>query len=283
MCTGILKYTMQANTLDVEVGPLETYRAVHKERFVLQKQAAVNAVAGQNLLTVLTPHLARLGLPINADFLFGQYITTLLPHVKLKQTAPLKSFHGGLTSDMLTRGIYQSLKTKWNFYGCDAAPGTSSRYIGGRVDVFNVNSVRATCAAAGYGVFDFCIIDVKPQTTRDLLVTSLFARVVKPRGLVVLRMPNNPADCLDVVAFLALSHDTWVFKSPFAPKYYLFLRSKKIYPEAFVFNYLSIDPRPSMVLGDLDELEYNFNELIKYNPTFNPDDSLAWYMKYLYV
>ena len=277
---------MLSNTLDVETGHLETYRAVQHADFASQAAIKLDLQPNVaqpshavNMLEMLTPHLARLGLPVNADFLMGQYIVSLMQPLPTS----LKSFHGGMTSDALLRGIYQGLKVKWNFYGCDVAHSNKNRYIGDHVDVFNVNAARATCAAAGYGTFDFCVMDVRPRGARDLLVSSLFARVVKPHGLVVLRMPDNPADCLDIVAFLALTHDAQIFKSPFALKYYLFLRSKKIYPEAFVFNYLSIEPRPAIVLGDLDELKYNFEALIKYNPVFNPDEVLTWYMKHINV
>jgi hypothetical protein len=140
---------------------------------------------------------------------------------------------------------------------------------------------QVTVKAAG-GEFDFCIMDIRPRQLVDVLIMSLFARVVKRGRLIVIRLPDNPLDTLPVISFLALTHTVQIFKSPFGQvKYYLFLRAKNKYPEAAVFNYLSKHTAQLQIVNQVpDELIYNLKALINYyDKKFNQDKVLTWYFK----
>ena len=284
--------------MNIEVGDLEIYRTVDHQKFIKTDNAPVSnqPIIRQDYFNCVKQNLARLDLPTSDDFLFGQYIARLVLADFHKKKKPLpmsiKSFHGGMSSDDTLKGLFESLHklTKWNFYGCDSKPlDKYNRYVGQRVDIFNINSARVVCnqaeqvtvKAAG-GEFDFCIMDIRPRQQVDVLIMSLFARVVKRGRLIVIRLPDNPLDTLPVISFLALTHTVQIFKSPFGQvKYYLFLRAKNKYPEATVFNYLSKHTAQLQIVNQVpDELTYNLKALINYyDKKFNQDKALTWYFK----
>ena len=284
--------------MNIEVGDLETYRTVDHQKFI--KPAPVAGLLNQPIIkqdyfNCVKQNLARLDLPTSDDFLFGQYIARLVlaDYHKKKKPLPMsiKSFHGGMSSDDTLKGVFETLhkSTKWNFYGCDRKPlDKYNRYVGNTVDIFNINSARVVCnqaeqitAKTAGGEFDFCIMDVKPRGSTDVLIMSLFSRVVKRGKLIVIRLPDDPRHTLDVIAFLAMSHAVQVFKSPFGRvKYYLFLKSTKKYPEATVLNFLSRKENINIVCKVPDEIIYNLAALMDYtDKKLTQDKALSWYFK----
>lgn len=201
---------------------------------------------------------------VNGDFLLGYYlgkafiVPNLIETLKAGVEKSIKSFHAGISSDGINRGIwyyilaYNKLHPKapilWEFYGCDkrTIPEYKTKYLNGvskKCDVHSYNSIRSINIQVPekLGLVDLFIDDVKPKSVAQLTLQLILAGgLVKDTGFSFIRLPLNwLSHFTPIVNLLIYCISTYqvvkIFKTPWGekPKLYLLLAKpnhKAIYP-----------------------------------------------------
>jgi hypothetical protein len=254
---------------DLSNGDLEPIVATHyykksqakKFMYFFDKPLAVYVPrkydAFKDLPTFLSPLLEDNPL-VNGDFLTGYYIARAFVIPNLVDTLSagsqklLKSFHAGITSDGITRGIWYAILDyneshpkggiSWEFYGCDRnkTKEYSSKYLNGlarKCDVFDPNSIRSIGiqVVEKMTTVDFFIDDVKSTTIGQLLLQLILASdITSDRGFAFVRIPLNWLDnytqMINVLMYCISSYKVVkIFKTPWGivPKLYLLVSLPK--------------------------------------------------------
>jgi hypothetical protein len=194
---------------------------------------------------------------VNQDFLTGYYLAqTILPKDKT-----ITSYHAGLSSDNLTRGIFHAFakqkNIKWKLYGCDRVIRNEYRkvYINGvskKCNVFDLNSIRSINIQIGETIkpksLNFYISDVRTQSTADVLMQYFLCYgYVSDNGYTIIRLPNNWQEfytsmVTTMIYFISQYDYIKIFKTPWGeiPKFYLiFARPKEVITQAKINNIVS--------------------------------------------
>lgn len=198
-----------------------------------------------DVTTFLPPILAKPDeVPlIDGDFLTGYYLAKF--HFGLSKQ--LVSFHAGISSDQLLRGIYyyhsKKIGSKWQLYGCDKYPigKYKNLYTNGikpRCDVFDSNTalqINVQLSEKISGKLSLYTSDIAVKSFADFLKTYLLVvEHVEDTGVILLRMPINwqkyyTAMSTLLIWFMSRYNTVKVFKTPWNlhPKYYLILKDLK--------------------------------------------------------
>jgi hypothetical protein len=193
---------------------------------------------------------------VDSDFLTGFYFgkTIIYPYILglKKQTLipTISSFHSGMSSDGMIRGIWYALENvrstlgksiKWNFLGCDnkLISKYKTKYILGiskKCNIFDINSVKSISIQLNETSinFDFYIADVKPNNISQLLTELLLVNYTKFK-FIILRLPLNWLSCYTqminvLLYFISSFQVVKIFKTPWSiiPKIYVYLETYKL-------------------------------------------------------
>jgi len=182
---------------------------------------------------------------MTSDELTGYYLADkILPIGK-----NLVSFHVGMNSDGITRGIWSALKKyKWRWYGCDkkCASDLYKKISLGKYDIYGgLEVIQRINEKFGIDPFDFYISDIKCHSAADLLAEILVG-LSTTKSLLVVRLPDHLVDISQISGILAcmitIYKSVIVSRPPWSPnKYYLILQDRctKTMPYMFLMNYLN--------------------------------------------
>jgi hypothetical protein len=208
-------------------------------------------------LEIFLPRLIdELKIPvINDDFLTGYYLAkafilkNIIPtksiHESLVRT--IKSFHVGLSSDGIVRGIWYGLinndKIKWEFNGCDKVHKKeyTKLYKNGitkHCNAFDLNTIRSIGIQLEESLgkkIDFFISDVRPADIYDVLTQLLLCYDnVSDDGFKFIRLPldwlSNYTAMLNIIIYAVSTYNVVsIFKTPWCkvPKLYLLVAKPK--------------------------------------------------------
>ncbi len=180
---------------------------------------------------------------IDEDFLTMFY---LIKSNIIKLPKNITSYHTGISSDGLLRGLFSTLKkgTRWNFYGCDKnyAKLYGDRYINGikkPCDVLNINTIRSINIQLSEKItpnsIDLFTCDIKPNTAIDVFKQYLIcANWLTANGVILLRLPlnwsNNYTAMITLIIYFQSHYNiVRLFKTPWnnVPKLYLIISHPK--------------------------------------------------------
>jgi hypothetical protein len=180
---------------------------------------------------------------IDEDFLTMFY---LIKSNFIKLPKNITSYHTGITSDGLLRGLFSTLKkgTRWNFYGCDRVHSKlyTDRYVNGikkPCDALSINTIRSINIQLSEKIapnsIDLFTCDIKPSTAVDVFKQYLIcANWLTANGVILLRLPlnwnNNYTAMVTLIIYFQSHYNTvLLFKTPWnaVPKLYLIVSQPK--------------------------------------------------------
>lgn len=193
---------------------------------------------------------------VNMDFLTGFYLAKafILPNVDTTKddsiVRRIVSFHAGLSSDGLTRGIWYGIvhsqqQLQWHFYGCDKyiKDEYKKMYINGvakKCDVFSMNSIRGIEIQSEellkINPYDFYTCDVQVHTAKDVLKSVILSyKFIRPHGFGFVRLPDNwdkiYTQLINVFVYMISTYEiVKIFKTPWGKTsklYMLYSKPKK--------------------------------------------------------
>jgi hypothetical protein len=240
---------------DLDVEPIDS-SMIYRKNFAKLKHAynvevpeTKQKLKGDNKFTdveAILPALISDCPEIDSDFLTGYYL--IRQHMALPYV--LTSFHAGISSDSLTKGIYYALlkrekKTKWQMLGCDTNQKSEYKnimYNGIKkpCDIYDPNTIASVNIQLGE-VIDLASInlytcDIRSKSTREVLRQLLLIRdFLTPDAYILLRLPPDWTNCYTSMSTLLLfivSHykSVKLIKTPWGAthKIYLLIQSRKL-------------------------------------------------------
>lgn len=252
--TPIIYTSHMYNISDVHIQPIDSkhyykksFDAKHKYRFGLDNcNLRTRKVDPFEDVYNLLPQLYDDNPYVDADFLTGYYFAKYVLAIKGQSTGEkITSFHSGLSSDGITRGLFYAFASlpkpiKWDFYGCDKKfkKEYANKYINSKsikCDVFDINSVRSINIQISEKIksFDFYISDVRPTDLYDTMC-QLILCTNKVKGFTIIRLPTIWKAIFTAMTNLLLYlisqyNIVKIFKTPWGltPKFYLIIGSPK--------------------------------------------------------
>lgn len=245
---------------------------------------------------------------VDSDFMTGYYLAEY--HIFIKSV--FTSFHCGITSDSLIRGIYYCIlkthqQTKWQMFGCDKNPTDKYKHLlvnGIRkpCDIYDRNTMSSVNIQLSEKVtnqsVDLYVCDIKSTNTFDVIKQLTFINdFISPKGTLILRLPTNFSACYTsmttLLLYLSSIYNTVkIFKTPWGriPKYYLILGNPKcsirMTTMISYLNALKDRPNTPMISKTLFNLDDNtiysdqiqkikniYAEMIKLDVPFNSEEA----------
>ena len=229
-----------------EITNAELYKKYHR-KYTISNETKIKQHVNmfEDIPDLIPSFFTESSLVINDDFLTGYYLAKF--HIKLPQI--LTSFHAGMSSDGLIRGIYHGLfqtskKYEWSLYGCDknTIESYNKLYINGihkPCDIYNQNTANSIniqlSAKFKTKTFDLYTVDICPSTAMDILrAYILLIDYISDAGTIIIRIPTNwksfYTPMLNIITmFTHLYTTVKIFNAVWADtrKYYLILSNAK--------------------------------------------------------
>lgn len=254
---------------DLSDGDLNPISATHhykkshaiKHKYNFEKPLAMFSHRKQNYfkeLEIFLPSLLDESPFVNDDFLTGYYFAKALVIPNIIENRPngvektIKSFHPGLSSDGITKGIwyafadYNKKHTKdsihWEFFGCDShiKPIYKTKYLNGvtrKCDIFHINSIRSIGIQIEEKVkkIHLLITDIKPTGIKDIVSQLILAHdTVENKGIAIIRINIDwlaqYTQMINILIYCISSYNiVKIFKTPWGntPRLYLILLGVK--------------------------------------------------------
>jgi hypothetical protein len=187
---------------------------------------------------------------ISDDFLTGFYLARF--HI---DHTDVVSFHAGLSSDGIIRGMYYGglKKCDWSLHGCDRVISDkySKLYINGitKCDIYNKNSASSIKIHLSEKFrprsINLYTVDICPSTAMDILrAYLLLVDCVSTKGTIIMRLPTKwksfYTPMLNILLFMTHFYKTVkLFSAPWSDKskFYLILSgAKDVIPAKIITN-----------------------------------------------
>lgn len=178
---------------------------------------------------------------VDEDFLTGYFFAKWF----MMPTKQIKSFHAGLSSDGINRGMFYAFTSsakpiKWEFFGCDKniRKDYAKHYVNGinnKCNLFDINTVRSINLQLSEKtkVLDIYIGDIRPNNLYEFLCQLILVQSYNPKYMIV-RLPtdwkNNFTGMVNILLYLVAHYNVVkIFKTPWGikPKWYLILSDSK--------------------------------------------------------
>lgn len=251
---------------DKDLDPIPSsnhYKKSHatKHRYTFDKPQVAYTARKQNYFRELEMFLTPLfeeNPIVNDDFLTGYYfakaiiIPNIIDNLTTGTPKDLKSFHPGISSDGIVRGIWYAFAAyqkkhpnsyiSWSFFGCDRhyKPAYKTKYLNGvtkKCDIFDLNSIRSVDIQIEetLGKLSFMISDIKPRNIKDVLSQLIMCHnTMQPNGIVFIRLMfdwlSEYTQMTNLLIYCISSYNiVKIFKTPWGnvPKFYLILAQPK--------------------------------------------------------
>lgn len=233
------------NISDVSIYPIDhkhmykkSFARKHTYRFktpAIQPNPSIDPYADVYLIV---PQMYEEVPLVDQDFLTGYFIAKWL--IMPKHISKFKSFHSGISSDGITKGMFYALATnpkpiKWDFFGCDKniKKEYTKCYVNGLskpCNVFDINTVRSINIQLGEKTKDLNLYigDIRPKSFRDFMCQLLLCYgFIKDNNVIILRLPVNWASNFTAMVnillyFISQYNVVKIFKTPWG-------KNKKLY------------------------------------------------------
>lgn len=219
----------------------KTFAKKHNYQFPVPKVVPHKRLDLYSEIYEIIPSMFEENPIVNEDFLTGYFLAKWL----VLPAKRVKSFHSGLSSDGINRGMFYAFSTlpkpiKWEFFGCDVnvRKEYAKNYVNGlakKCNLFDINTVRSINLQLSEKTkeIDIYIGDVRPNNLYDFMCQLILLHGYNAKYTVV-RMPtnwqNNFTGMVNILLYLVAQYDyVKIFKTPWGvqPRWYLILSEPK--------------------------------------------------------
>ena len=296
---------------------LEIYKKINKKNHIYN--VPINIVSNVrtedyfiSLKESILPELHSVNL-VNDDYLLGYYFINYfqinyfqINHFQINNS--LDTYHLGLSSDSILKGIYSSVIKKinpkqWHFSGTDKKIipkyNKLNKYINGNTNgnmngnIFNIQvlqSVKNHMIEQNLK-YDIMFLDINYNTYIEFLHLFILAHnQIKLNGYIILRLPRELSDVwISAITYInSIYSNVFIFKTPWGilPKYYLVISDIKNKVSILsLYNYLE-ECRTTSNLHIIDDSQIKnqiniakyISELYNADPEINENDAINMFL-----
>ena len=292
-----------------DLTPAVLYKKYHKKyEDTTDKKIANRENTFKELILLMPSFFTESNPVIDSDFLTGYYLAKC--HINIGHV--IISFHAGMSSDGLIRGMYYGKFNKhdWSMLGCDRQYNNkyNTLYVNGIMNpcnIYNKNTVNSINIQLGDKIrpksLNLYTADINPYTAFDVIrAYLLIIGYMANNGTIIMRIPVNwspyySAMITILMMFTQIYSTVKIFNAPWTDKrkYYLILADAKVPINSKLTNNLysyiecGDDTTPLLLKSFMDDNQEITDKIVTCydtlcnGKTYNSDNNIETWVKFI--